>query len=193
MSKTTISKLALKYIVQHLSKVAGRDADSPSFLKVHAYCTDTVWILESTDGHRLATNMVDRSEIETDLGESLSFPFAYLDDFKFALSKAKNFGEDYMIDVSQITVQCGRSEFPDTKTLASETGYDWSISFNVEYLTGLLHAMRDDKRTACVTLKMRDPKAPIKVTCGGTSYGLLMPVRGDNTWGPYEASKAVGA
>lgn len=190
---TKVSKLALTFVVQHLSKVVNNvEISRQTLYQTHAYKVGTVWKLESTDGHRLVTNEVDASEIETNMGDSLSFRCILLPKFKLALSKAKKLYPTEMIDLEKLVETCGKNEFPDTSSLASENGYEWQISFNAEYLEEMLQAMRDNKRQTNVTLKMKSPTDPIKVSCGGTSYGLLMPVRGSTQWGVKEEEKAPG-
>lgn len=176
-----VSKLALTFIVQYLKITDNAEFSRTTLHKIHARKTDdeSCWVLEATDGHRLVTNMVDKTEIEHNLGvnSELQFLDMFADDFKLLLKKHKNSGDTCMIDVSEFASKCLKDEFPDLKMVMPKAEMlQWSVSFNAEYLEEMLKAMRDHKRQTAVTLKFSGDKNPIVVTCGGSSYGVLMPI-----------------
>lgn len=197
-----VSKLALTFIVNHQANVVKHvDSTRYTLTKTHARVPPdgTAWVIESTDGHRAVTNMVGFSEITHDKGGvmqdmPLEFAYEFADDFKLLLKKHKNMGETFMIDVSPFAAFAVKGQFPDLQAIMprAET-LQWSISLNAEYLEEMLLAMRDTKRQTAVTLKFSGDKNPIVVTCGGSSYGVLMPVRGETQWGPSEEKASVAS
>lgn len=191
---TEISKQTLKFIVQFLSEVTSNaEPNRVTLQKVRARIIKGVWLLEATDGHRMVSSNVDATEIVTDHGESICFPYAYLDFLKSSLKAAKKQMDTQMINVSLYTLPCPKSDYPDTDSiLPNKTGYDYEIGFNAEYLYEMLKAMRDNNNQVGVTLKIKGPRDPIIVTCNGSSNGLLMPMRvGSGQWGKNEESESV--
>jgi hypothetical protein len=196
-----VSKQALTYIVQYLTTVVKNVAPyRNTLLKVVAKQTDNgeAWSLIATDGHRIVTNMVDASEIVHNFGVvecDIQFPASFVDHYKLKLKEAKSQDDDYTIDLGDMASRCLKDdEFPVVEYyLRPNPAYEYSVSFNAEYLEEMLRAMRADKRRTQVTLRFKDSTSPIRVTCGGSSFGVLMPVRDGCAWGVSKDSEKDGA
>lgn len=190
--KIEISKLCLTFVVQHLSNVVKRsDATMYTMQRVRVRRTDdaSCWIVEATDGRRIVTNMVDAPEVVTELDRPLEFPLDSLDLLKLKLKQLpKHMLDSDMVDVTECEKKLDL-QFPPVETLLNRDERYYSVCFNAEYLEQMLHAMRDHKRQTMVTLRFKDDRAPIQVTCGGSSFGVLMPCRGETSWGKPEESK----
>lgn len=186
-SEVKLSKLGLTHVVNYMDQVTyNADISRTTLRKVRAKRVETIWLLEATDGHRLVSNNIDETELEHNLGDiaEIAFNDYHLPELKLLLKREAKSGDAHMIDVSPYAVRCLKDEFPDVDTIKPRgDAYQWSISFNAEYLEEMLKAMRDTKRQVSVTLKFKDDKSPIIVECGGSSYGLLMPCRGVTQWG----------
>lgn len=184
---TEITKFVLDHVVRHLSLITKNTESNRNTLhKARARLINGKWLLESTDGHRIVTNTFDQDAIITEHGDSICFPFAYLDFLKSSLKGVKDKSDTHMVSVSFYTLPCPKSDYPDTDHFinASTAGYNYTLSFNAEYLEEMLRAMREHKRTAMVTLSIKSPTECVRVKCGDGTLGILMPMRGLNAqWG----------
>lgn len=184
-----ISKLALGYCVNQLQYIVkGVDASRITMQQVRIRRMESVWVIESTDGHRWVTNEVDGTEVETEIKGELCFDLVALDDLKLIQKRLNKYMLDGdMVDVGELLKPC--VSYPDTESLRGNgNGYDYQISFKAEYLETMLKAMRTNKRTEIVRLSIKGPTDPIRVTCDGASFGVLMPCRDSNSWGLSEES-----
>lgn len=185
MSETKVSKRVLNIVLNHLANTASTDFTRYHLngVRIKFKVPPGLWLIDSTNGHVLCRNEVPAADVQTGIDGDIFIRSEHVAMLKAKLKTVPKYaGDDFMIDISSEAVK--DDMFPDVdQVIPRLTGDEHVVSFNAEYLYEMLKAMREDKRTVNIRLRLpANPASPITVNIANgdsTALGVLMPIRDD--------------